>query len=38
MVAMTRIAELEGGRIEIDGVDVASLELTELRSKITVIE
>lgn len=36
-MAMTRIVELAGGQILIDGVDIAKHDLQELRSKITVI-
>lgn len=36
-MAMTRIVELAGGQILIDGVDIAKYDLQELRSKITVI-
>mmetsp|Transcript_20598 Transcript_20598/g.27816 ORF Transcript_20598/g.27816 Transcript_20598/m.27816 type:complete len:96 (+) Transcript_20598:445-732(+) len=38
LVAISRIAELQSGKIVVDGVDIASLELSELRSRITVIE
>ena len=36
-MALTRIVELYGGRIEIDGVDIAKLELADLRNQITMI-
>lgn len=36
-LTLSRIIELEKGTIEIDGVDISSLDLKELRSKITVI-
>lgn len=34
---LTRLIELESGQIMIDGVDIATVALDELRSKITVI-
>jgi len=34
---LSRLLELESGSIEIDGVDIASIRLQELRSKVTVI-
>mmetsp|Transcript_27952 Transcript_27952/g.34136 ORF Transcript_27952/g.34136 Transcript_27952/m.34136 type:complete len:250 (+) Transcript_27952:375-1124(+) len=37
MVALLRIVELDAGAIEIDGVDIASLGLKKLRSRIAVI-
>lgn len=37
MVALYRIVELAGGRIEIDGVDVSTLGLHNLRSKLSII-
>ena len=36
-MALTRIVELYGGRIEIDGVDIAKMELADLRNQITMI-
>ena len=36
-MALTRIVELVGGKIEIDGVDISKLELADLRSQITMI-
>lgn len=36
-LTLSRIIELEKGSIEIDGIDIASLDLKDLRSKITVI-
>ena len=36
-MALTRIVELMGGKIEIDGVDVSKLDLADLRSQITMI-
>uniref|UniRef100_A0A1I8HV06 ABC-type glutathione-S-conjugate transporter n=1 Tax=Macrostomum lignano TaxID=282301 RepID=A0A1I8HV06_9PLAT len=36
-LALFRILEPAGGRIEIDGVDIASLGLHDLRSKLTII-
>ena len=36
-MALTRIVELAGGKIEIDGVDISKLELADLRSQITMI-
>jgi ABC-type branched-subunit amino acid transport system ATPase component len=37
MLALFRIIELEEGRVEIDGVDVASLGLDDLRSRLAII-
>ena len=37
MVALLRIVELDSGSIKIDGVDISTLGLTKLRSKIAVI-
>ena len=34
---MSRLVELSSGRILIDGVDIAALDLTRLREKITFI-
>ena len=36
-LTLSRIIELEKGTIEIDGIDISSLDLKDLRSKITVI-
>ena len=36
-LTLSRIIELEKGTIEVDGIDIASLDLKDLRSKITVI-
>ena len=36
-MALTRIVELEGGKIEIDGVDTSKLNIPDLRSQITMI-
>ena len=36
-MAMTRIIELYAGRIEIDGIDIAKMELADLRNQITMI-
>jgi ABC-type multidrug transport system fused ATPase/permease subunit len=36
-LALSRIVELEKGRIEIDGEDISQLDLSQLRSKVTVI-
>ena len=36
-MGLTRIVELEGGRIEIDGVDVSKIDLKALRDQITMI-
>ena len=36
-LAMTRIVELCGGRIEIDGVNIADIDINQVRDKITVI-
>ena len=37
IVAMLRLVELDGGRILVDGVDIATLGLYSLRSNIAVI-
>lgn len=37
MTALYRIAELSEGKIEIDGVDISTLGLNELRSKLSII-
>ncbi len=36
-LALTRIIELERGRIEIDGIDISDIPLKSLRDKITII-
>jgi ATP-binding cassette subfamily C (CFTR/MRP) protein 1 len=36
-VAMTRIVELAGGNIKIDGVDISKIDLKDLRDQITMI-
>jgi ATP-binding cassette, subfamily C (CFTR/MRP), member 1 len=36
-LSISRIVELCGGRIEIDGVDIRKLDLQQLRRKVTVI-
>ena len=36
-MALTRIVELMGGKIEIDGVDISKLDIEQLRSQITMI-
>ena len=36
-MALTRIVELMGGKIEIDGVDIANLDIADLREQITMI-
>ena len=36
-MALTRIVELAGGKIEIDGVDISKLEIADLRNQITMI-
>ena len=36
-VALSRLVELSGGRILIDGVDIAAIDLTKLREKVTFI-
>ena len=36
-MAIMRIVELAGGKIEIDGVDISKIDLTVLRSQITMI-
>ena len=36
-IALTRIVELMGGKIEIDGVDIAKLDIADLRNQITMI-
>lgn len=37
MVALYRIVELLGGKIEIDGIDISTLGLNNLRSKLSII-
>lgn len=37
MVALYRIVELSGGKIEIDGIDIKTLGLNNLRSKLSII-
>ncbi|GFF97906.1 multidrug resistance-associated protein 1 [Aspergillus udagawae] len=37
MVALFRLVELQEGRITVDGVDISTLGLHELRSKVTII-
>lgn len=37
MIALYRIVELSGGKIEIDGIDVLTLGLNNLRSKLSII-
>lgn len=37
MISLFRIAELASGSIEIDGVDITSIGLTDLRQKIAII-
>jgi ABC-type multidrug transport system fused ATPase/permease subunit len=37
LTALFRLVEVAGGCIKIDGVDIASLDLDELRSKVTII-
>jgi len=37
MVALYRLAEISGGSIEIDGIDIATLGLNELRIKLSII-
>ena len=36
-IALTRIVELAGGKIEIDDVDISKLDLAVLRNRITMI-
>ena len=36
-MALTRIVELMGGKIEIDGVDISKLDIADLRGQITMI-
>jgi ABC-type multidrug transport system fused ATPase/permease subunit len=36
-LSISRIVELCGGRIEIDGVDIGKMDLIQLRRKVTVI-
>ena len=36
-MALTRIVELMGGKIEIDGVDISKLDIADLRNQITMI-
>ena len=36
-MALTRIVELMGGKIEIDGVDISKLDISDLRNQITMI-
>ena len=36
-MALTRIVELMGGKIEIDGVDISKLDIEDLREQITMI-
>jgi len=36
-ISMSRIVELFGGHVEIDGVDIAKMDLQKLREKVTVI-
>ena len=36
-MALSRIVELSGGKIVIDGVDIAQIDLTQLRKRITFI-
>ena len=36
-MALTRIVELTGGSIEIDGIDISKIPLSELRDQITMI-
>lgn len=35
--ALTRMIELEGGKITIDGVNIANIPLQDLREQITII-
>ena len=37
MVALFRLVELAGGSITVDGVDISSLGLADVRSKISII-
>ena len=36
-MALTRIVELAGGKIEIDGVDISQIDISDLRGQITMI-
>jgi len=36
-MALTRIVELAGGNIKIDGVDISKIDLRDLRNQITMI-
>ena len=36
-MGLTRIVELEAGRIEIDGVDISKIDLKALRDQVTMI-
>ena len=36
-MALTRIVELMGGKIEIDGVNISKLDIVDLREQITMI-
>jgi ATP-binding cassette subfamily C (CFTR/MRP) protein 1 len=36
-LALTRILELEGGSIEVDGLNLSELTLSKVREKITII-
>lgn len=36
-ISMSRIVELFEGHVEIDGVDIAKIDLQKLREKVTVI-
>lgn len=37
MVTLYRLVELAGGQIKIDGIDISTLGLTDLRSAIAII-
>ena len=37
MVTLYRLVELAGGKIKIDGIDISTLGLTDLRSAIAII-